>query len=518
MRLQIAAAFLSGALAQDNNATAAGGFGLGGGGLLGSNPCTFSPNATCYPNPVEPGRPLCCTIDPSGELCDPAGEPCFDSVDVPSDFNISDFNMTNPFEMGPGPVIICGGGLSLSSICACTPNITCYPNTNGFPPCCNDSTCTTIEYPACEEAADPVIGGGPLGSSICTNSPNTDCWPNTAGWPPCCADPSTCPSQSEFEVGVNPPCEADIGGDPLGASICTNSPDKSCWPSTNGWPPCCASDPSSCPSQSEFEVGINPPCEEPLLDGGSICTFAPNKSCWPNTNGWPLCCSSDPSTCPSPLEFESGMIPPCEEPAVLPGSSFCTETPDTECYHMGQPACCFINQLECPSEKPGCDEQAGIEGGSICTYSPDKVCWPSTNGWPPCCADLSSCPSPSEFEVGVNPPCEDPADMPILGSNPCTYAPDKLCYPSNNGWPMCCAETPDGSSCSKDEPCENDEFLPNDIPGPSPGGEEPVPAPSGEEPVGVKEAVEAPSSSTILSMSLITFVGAHAVAFVAGMW
>ena len=119
--------------------------------------------------------------------------------------------------------------------------------------------------------------------------------------------------------------------------------------------------------------------------------------------------------------------------------------------------------------------------------------------------------------MGVNPPCEDPADMPILGSNPCTYAPDKLCYPSNNGWPMCCAETPDGSSCSKDEPCENDEFLPNDIPGPSPGGEEPVPAPSGEEPVGVKEAAEAPSSSTILSMSLITFVGAHAVAFVAGM-
>mmetsp|Transcript_14269 Transcript_14269/g.21494 ORF Transcript_14269/g.21494 Transcript_14269/m.21494 type:complete len:325 (+) Transcript_14269:3-977(+) len=324
--------------------------------------------------------------------------------------------MTNPFEMGPGPVIIGGGGLMGSSICTYSPNTTCFPNTDGFPPCCTDSTCTS-EYPPCE---DSVIGGDPLGSSICTNSPNTDCWPNTNGFPPCCADPSTCPSQSEFELGVNPPCE---------------------------------------------------------------------------------------------------------EPAVLLGSSFCTETPDTECYHMGQPACCFINQLECPTEKPGCDKQAGIEGGSICTYSPDTVCWPSTNGWPLCCADPSSCPSPSEFEAGVNPPCEDPVDMPILGSNPCTYAPDKLCYPSNNGWPICCKETPDGSSCSKDEPCENDEFLPNDVPAPagtftntSLTGEEPVPAPSGEEPVGIEEATGAPSSSTILSMSLITLVGAHAVAIVAGMW
>ena len=78
--------------------------------------------------------------------------------------------------------------------------VTCFPNTNGFPPCCTDSTCTA-EYPPCE---DPVNGGDPLGASICTNSPNMDCWPNTFGWPPCCAsDPSSCPSQSEFEAGVN---------------------------------------------------------------------------------------------------------------------------------------------------------------------------------------------------------------------------------------------------------------------------------------------------------------------------
>ena len=73
---------------------------------------------------------------------------------------------------------------------------------------------------------------------------------------------------------------------------------------------------------------------------------------------------------------------------------------------------------------------------------------------------------------------------------------------------MCCKETPDGSSCTKDEPCENAESEPNT-----------EPAPSGEEAVKTEDAVLGdPSSSNILSMSLIALVGAHAVAFVTGMW
>mmetsp|Transcript_17931 Transcript_17931/g.29380 ORF Transcript_17931/g.29380 Transcript_17931/m.29380 type:complete len:266 (-) Transcript_17931:203-1000(-) len=265
MRLQIAAAFLSCSLAQAENTTGTdGGFNTtlgGGGGLLGSNPCTYAPNATCYPNPLEPGRPLCCTIDPSGQSCS-SDEPCFTALDIPSDFNISNFNMTDlPIELGPGPVIPGGGNM-------------------------------------------------------------------------------------------------------LGTSICTFAPDKSCWPTT-GWPPCCDTDPSSCPSTEEFELGVNPPCEQ--------------------------------------IDVEA----------------------------------------------------------------------------------------------------------PVLGANPCTYAPDTECYPSNNGWPMCCKETPDGSSCTKDEPCEeNTESEPNT-----------EPAPSGEEAVKTEDAVLGdPSSSNILSMSLIALVGAHAVAFVTGMW
>ena len=87
-----------------------------------------------------------------------------------------------------------------------------------------------------------------------------------------------------------------------------------------------------------------------------------------------------------------------------------------------------------------------IMGGNICSYSPDTVCWPSTNGWPSCCdEDPTTCPSPSEFVAGVNPPCE-------------------------------------------------------------------------EEPAIKTAEDEAPSSSTMLSLTLITLVGAHAVAFMAGMW
>lgn len=100
----------------------------------------------------------------------------------------------------------------------------------------------------------------------------------------------------------------------------------------------------------------------------------------------------------------------------------------------------------------------------------------------------------------------------MLGSNRCTSAPDKMCYPSNNGWSMCCKETPDGSSCSKDEPCEDDEVLPNPVPAPS--DEEPV----AEEPVATNKGAQAFSSSAILSMSSIVLAGTHVVtSFAAGM-
>ena len=51
-----------------------------------------------------------------------------------------------------------------------------------------------------------------------------------------------------------------------------------------------------------------------------------------------------------------------------------------------------------------------------------------------------------------NPGC--PTIPPPFGTNPCTYAPDLECYPSNNGRPQCCADDPTGSQCSKNEPCE----------------------------------------------------------------
>jgi len=364
MRLQIAAAFLSCSLAQAENTTGTdGGFNTtlgGGGGLLGSNPCTYAPNATCYPNPLEPGRPLCCTIDPSGQSCS-SDEPCFTALDIPSDFNISNFNMTDlPIELGPGPVIPGGGNM-------------------------------------------------------------------------------------------------------LGTSICTFAPDKSCWPTT-GWPPCCDTDPSSCPSTEEFELGVNPPCEQidveaPVL-GANQCTYAPNETCYPNPfePGRPFCCTIDPTgqSCVSDPE-------PCFEgtdfdlPAILAELNI-SDISDID-----------ITDLQ---------DLVGIVSGPGTPIS-----------------------GVGDLVLG--------GDGTLDGANPCTYAPDTECYPSNNGWPMCCKETPDGSSCTKDEPCEeNTESEPNT-----------EPAPSGEEAVKTEDAVLGdPSSSNILSMSLIALVGAHAVAFVTGMW
>jgi len=54
-----------------------------------------------------------------------------------------------------------------------------------------------------------------------------------------------------------------------------------------------------------------------------------------------------------------------------------------------------------------------------------------------------------------NPGCPQFPPPPV-GTNPCTYAPDLECYPSNNGRPQCCADDPTGSQCSKNEPCENE--------------------------------------------------------------
>ncbi len=271
MRFHIAAAFLSTTvLAQDNSTTDTPMMG-GGGLVLGADPCTYAPNRTCYPNPITPGWPLCCTIDSSTCTTE---EPCFSEADIPANFT-ADFNMTDlPIDSiigGLGPVLL--------------PNMT--------------------------------------GTSICTYAPDKVCYPAT-GWPSCCdTDPSSCPSTEEFVAGVNPPCEEDtsmMGGDMpmMGGSICTYAPDKVCYPAT-GWPSCCDTDPSSCPSTEEFVAGVNPPCEDetPMMGGGGLlgsnqCTYSPNATCYPNPveSGRPLCCTIDPSG----QSCESNPMPCFEAP------------------------------------------------------------------------------------------------------------------------------------------------------------------------------------------------------------
>ena len=35
------------------------------------------------------------------------------------------------------------------------------------------------------------------------------------------------------------------------------------------------------------------------IPGGDYCTFAPNVTCYPNSNGWPPCCEDDNVDCPA---------------------------------------------------------------------------------------------------------------------------------------------------------------------------------------------------------------------------
>ena len=87
---------------------------------------------------------------------------------------------------------------------------------------------------------------------FCSASPNYSCYKN--GWPSCCAK-GNCP---------NFPTMCDNTG--TGGNYCSSwSPDYSCWPSSNGRPPCCTASGgpyANCPLTSD--VDKYQPCESPV--------------------------------------------------------------------------------------------------------------------------------------------------------------------------------------------------------------------------------------------------------------
>ena len=90
------------------------------------------------------------------------------------------------------------------------------------------------------------------GGSICTRSVDYGCY--KTGRPACCNSDYTCPSFMTM-------CD-NTGAGMGGTSICTWAPDRSCWPSTKGDPPCCSEpggDTINCPKSSD--VDKYQPCE-----------------------------------------------------------------------------------------------------------------------------------------------------------------------------------------------------------------------------------------------------------------
>lgn len=127
------------------------------------------------------------------------------------------------------------------------------------------------------------------GSSVCTYSPDYTCYNN--GWPSCCGSPGGCSS--------NPPCDT--------------SPDKKT-PSPTPY----KKTPSPTPYKSRKATQF-PTYESNDLPGSSVCTYAPDYTCY--QNGWPSCCHSRSDSCPPnpPCEKQDTTCVPDESPSVIQG-------------------------------------------------------------------------------------------------------------------------------------------------------------------------------------------------------
>lgn len=91
--------------------------------------------------------------------------------------------------------------------------------------------------------------------------------------------------------------------------ICTRDEDFTCY--VDGRPKCCAADsPYQCPS-------FMTECDNTgyAMGGGSVCTDSPDLECWPSTYGQPPCCSEPGGAvynCPQRADLK--VYQPCEPP------------------------------------------------------------------------------------------------------------------------------------------------------------------------------------------------------------
>ncbi len=119
-----------------------------------------------------------------------------------------------------------------------------------------DRTCYSLHTQPDTRVATQIPTSTPVpppGSSICTRSPDYTCYKNN-GRPACCSSGYTCPSFMTL-------CD-NAGAGVTGNTPCTYSPNYPCWPSTNGRPPCCTQPGGpfvNCPKTEDLEK--YQPCE-----------------------------------------------------------------------------------------------------------------------------------------------------------------------------------------------------------------------------------------------------------------
>jgi len=144
----------------------------------------------------------------------------------------------------------------------------------------------------------------------------------------------------------------------VGADYCTYSPDPVCY-SNNGKPDCCLDDAVECPAEAApCDDVVGSDTEAPT--GGAATTTPPVAAVDADASAPPTPQSTDTSTIPAPGPTP---VPSAtgddvfEPPAAVVGADYCTFAPEPTCYpnSNGKPKCCLDDAIECVADKPPCD-------------------------------------------------------------------------------------------------------------------------------------------------------------------
>ena len=205
-----------------------------------------------------------------------------------------------------------------------------------------------------EPTASPVMM---VGASYCTFAPDYDCY--ESGWPACCGDDAVeCPAeQPECEVMAEPMPETlptDCGLEGAKTEQCGADAKD------GRFPECCPGYICDFDMRQCVEGESKPPTPAPQCgvvgDKTEQCTADAKPGRWAECCPGLECdfvlreCIPGP-----PTPMPTGMPTMAVTEMDMVGTSYCTFSPDYDCYESGWPACCGDDAVECPAEQPECE-------------------------------------------------------------------------------------------------------------------------------------------------------------------